>query len=283
VAEAGQYRARGGDLRGRLHSDRLRRRRPRGRRIRHLEWPIHAEILAARPEVNVVAPHSSLSRHGAVGDQRRDRPVLERGRLVHRRRPDFSSRAISSTRRSSARSWRGRSEAHAVLLKNHGATFVGTSVRRRPSPVCSWSEPPACTGAGRLRPRPRASGHEEIAEKRRTSTPRGQSRTSAVLQPQNSTERKAHPHEDRRDHRHRNDGPGNGRHPGEGGMNVRCFDTSERLVSASPAMSRPPPVCSSESADRRRRRPDRSPSTATCRGGSRRRPRHRSRPRETPS
>ena len=37
--------------------------------IRHLEWPIHAEILLARPDVNVVAHTHPFHATVAVGDR----------------------------------------------------------------------------------------------------------------------------------------------------------------------------------------------------------------------
>jgi L-fuculose-phosphate aldolase len=98
--------------------------------IRHLEWPIHAEILEARPDVNVVAHthpfHATLlsATEVEIGPYTNEGVWFESGvkhfkltsDLVNT--PELGRELVGAL---------GASDA--VLLKNHGVAFVGQSVK----------------------------------------------------------------------------------------------------------------------------------------------------------
>jgi L-fuculose-phosphate aldolase len=98
--------------------------------IRHLEWPIHSEILLSRPDVNVVAHthpfHATVlsATDVAIGPFSNEGVWFGEGGVPHFKltsdlvnTPDLGRELAGAL---------GPNEA--VLLKNHGATFVGQSV-----------------------------------------------------------------------------------------------------------------------------------------------------------
>ncbi|MGP4112276.1 class II aldolase/adducin family protein [Streptomyces sp. 4N509B] len=102
-----------------------------GQGLRHLEWPLHAEIMRARPDVNVVghshpfhatvfgasdAPLETVHNHGAW--------FAEHGV------PRFDSTSHIITTPELGREVAGvLGAAEAVLLAHHGVAFVGRSVK----------------------------------------------------------------------------------------------------------------------------------------------------------
>jgi len=141
--------------------------------IRHLEWPIHAEILAARPEVNVVAHTHPFHATVLSATNAEIGPYSNEGVWFTGGVPHFKLTSdLVNTPQLGQELARALGRAHAVLLKNHGATFVGTSVREATLAGVFLER------AARLQLALAASGlahehsgHEEIAEKRRTIYP----------------------------------------------------------------------------------------------------------------
>jgi L-fuculose-phosphate aldolase len=101
-----------------------------GEGIRHLEWPIHAKILAARPDVNVVAHTHPFHATALSATAAEIRPYSNEGvwfteTVRHfKLTSDLVNTAELGTELAAA-----LGPAEAVLLKNHGAAFVGTDVR----------------------------------------------------------------------------------------------------------------------------------------------------------
>lgn len=101
-----------------------------GTGIRHLEWPIHAEILRARRDVNVVAHTHPFHATVLSATAAQIRPYTNEGVWFTEtvRRFTITSDLINSPQL-------GRElvtalgPAEAVLLRNHGAVFVGDDVR----------------------------------------------------------------------------------------------------------------------------------------------------------
>jgi L-fuculose-phosphate aldolase len=98
--------------------------------IRHLEWPIHAEILASRPEVNVVAHthpfHATLlsATEVDIGPYTNEGAWFEDGIKHFKLTSDLINTPALGRELATAL---GGSDA--VLLKNHGVAFVGPSVK----------------------------------------------------------------------------------------------------------------------------------------------------------
>jgi ribulose-5-phosphate 4-epimerase/fuculose-1-phosphate aldolase len=98
--------------------------------IRHLEWPIHAEILASRPDVNVVAHthpfHATVlsATDVEIGPYSNEGVWFERGVAHFKLTSDLVNTPELGRELADA-----LGPSHAVLLKNHGATFVGASVK----------------------------------------------------------------------------------------------------------------------------------------------------------
>jgi L-fuculose-phosphate aldolase len=94
------------------------------------EWPIHAEIYAARPDVNAIvhthAPATVV--FGALGDELL--PLSHDACPFYRRLGTFSRTTNTITSRDVARMMVNDLGANpAVLLKNHGVVVVGESIK----------------------------------------------------------------------------------------------------------------------------------------------------------
>jgi len=96
----------------------------------HLEWPIHSEILRSRPEVNVVAHTHPFHAKVLSATEVEIGPYTNEGVWFEAGVPHFK---LTSDLVTTPELGRGLAEAlgnhEAVLLKNHGACFVGASVR----------------------------------------------------------------------------------------------------------------------------------------------------------
>jgi L-fuculose-phosphate aldolase len=101
-----------------------------GEGARHLEWPVHAEILEARPEVNVVAHthpfHATLlsATEVEIGPYTNEGVWFEGGVKHFKLTSDLINTPALGQELAGAL---GTSDA--VLLKNHGVAFVGRSVK----------------------------------------------------------------------------------------------------------------------------------------------------------
>ena len=141
--------------------------------IRHLEWPIHAEILASRPDVNVVAHthpfHATVlsSTSAEIG------PYSNEGVWFKGGVPHFKLTSDLVNTPELGRELAGAlGPSLAVLLKNHGATFVGASVKEATLAGVFLERAArvqlALASAGLAHEH---SGPEEIAQKRLTIYP----------------------------------------------------------------------------------------------------------------
>jgi ribulose-5-phosphate 4-epimerase/fuculose-1-phosphate aldolase len=99
--------------------------------IRHLEWPIHSEILRSRPDVNVVAHthpfHATVlsATTAEIGPYTNEGVWFADGGVPHFK---LTSDLVNTPEL--GRELAGAlGPTAAVLLKNHGAAFVGTDVR----------------------------------------------------------------------------------------------------------------------------------------------------------
>jgi L-fuculose-phosphate aldolase len=101
-----------------------------GEGARHLEWPIHAEILEARPEVNVVAHthpfHATLlsATEVEIGPYTNEGVWFEGGVKHFKLTSDLVNTPALGRELAGA-----LGGADAVLLRNHGVAFVGRSVK----------------------------------------------------------------------------------------------------------------------------------------------------------
>jgi L-fuculose-phosphate aldolase len=101
-----------------------------GEGIRHLEWPIHAAILEARPTVGVVAHthpfHATVlsATEEHIGPYTNEGVWFESGVTHFKLTSDLVNTPELGRELALA-----LGEAEAVLLKNHGATFVGATVK----------------------------------------------------------------------------------------------------------------------------------------------------------
>ena len=95
----------------------------------HNEWPIHTEIMRARAEINVVAHTHAF--HTSVFSAVKDplRPVGIEGGYFYPDVPRFSGSAelINTVPLGRSLTQALGPTAWAVLMKNHGVTFCGTS------------------------------------------------------------------------------------------------------------------------------------------------------------
>jgi L-fuculose-phosphate aldolase len=95
---------------------------------RHSEWPIHSEILRARPDVNVVVhSHPFYASVFSAADEPLQPYTLDADYFVElpRHQDDVALITIKSEGQALARSL---GKAFAVLMANHGVTFCGTSI-----------------------------------------------------------------------------------------------------------------------------------------------------------
>lgn len=101
-----------------------------GTGLRHLEWPLHAEIMRARPDVNFVGhSHSHYATVlGATGEELgayNNHGVWFADHGV----PRFNDTSqIVTTVELGVEVAKQLGEAEAILLKNHGVAFVGDNV-----------------------------------------------------------------------------------------------------------------------------------------------------------
>jgi len=99
-----------------------------GQGTRHSEWPIHSEILRARPDVAVVAHTHPF--HASVFSASTDPLVpftLDADYLVDVPRHEDEV-ALVTTKEEGAALARSLGGAFAVFMGNHGVTFCGTTV-----------------------------------------------------------------------------------------------------------------------------------------------------------
>jgi len=141
--------------------------------IRHLEWPIHAEILAARRDVDVVAHthpfHATVlsATDVEVGPYSNEGAWFVGGVRHFKLTSDLVDTAELGRELAVA-----LGDADAVLLKNHGAAFVGRGVKEATLAGVFLERAArvqlvlASSGLAHHH-----SGDEEIAEKRRTIYP----------------------------------------------------------------------------------------------------------------
>ena len=98
--------------------------------IRHLEWPIHAKILQARRDVNVVAHTHPFHATALSATTAQIRPYSNEGVWFSEVVGHFKLTSdLVNTPELGAELATALGSSEAVLLKNHGAAFVGTDVR----------------------------------------------------------------------------------------------------------------------------------------------------------
>jgi len=101
-----------------------------GTGLRHLEWPLHAEIMRARPDVNVVG-HSHSHYATVIGACDVDlAPFNNHGVwFAEHSVPRFTETSHIITTVALGKSVANTlGQAEAILLRNHGVAFVGDSV-----------------------------------------------------------------------------------------------------------------------------------------------------------
>lgn len=101
-----------------------------GQGLLHLEWPLHAEIMKARPDVNVVG-HSHAHYSTVIGAT--DATILPYNNhgvwFAYEGVPRFAETShIITTVPLGVAAAKTLGKANAVLLANHGVAFVGASV-----------------------------------------------------------------------------------------------------------------------------------------------------------
>lgn len=98
--------------------------------IRHLEWPIHSAILQSRPDVNVVAHTHPFHATVLSATEEEIRPYTNEGIWFETGVSHFKLTSdLVNTPELGRELALALGEKEAVLLKNHGATFVGTGVK----------------------------------------------------------------------------------------------------------------------------------------------------------
>jgi L-fuculose-phosphate aldolase len=101
-----------------------------GTGLRHLEWPIHAEILRSRPDVTVVAHTHPFHATVLSATAEQIRPYTNEGVWFAGGVPHFKLTSDLVNTPELGRELAGAlGSTSAVLLKNHGAAFVGSDVR----------------------------------------------------------------------------------------------------------------------------------------------------------
>lgn len=102
-----------------------------GEGFRHLEWPLHAEVFKARPDVNFVG-HSHAHYATVFGAGRNElAPVSNHGAWFSEHgvpRFDETSHIITTVELGIAVA-KQLGQAEAILLANHGIVFTGSDVR----------------------------------------------------------------------------------------------------------------------------------------------------------
>jgi L-fuculose-phosphate aldolase len=95
---------------------------------RHSEWPIHSEILRARPDVNVVAhSHPFYASVFSAADEPLQPYTLDADYFIDVPRHEDEV-ALITTREEGAALARSLGDAFAVLMGSHGVTFCGTTI-----------------------------------------------------------------------------------------------------------------------------------------------------------
>ena len=98
--------------------------------LRHLEWPIHAEILEERPDVNVVAHTHPFHATALSATEVEIGPYSNEGVwFAHGVKHYKLTSDLVNTPELGRELAVALGASVAVLLKNHGATFVGASVK----------------------------------------------------------------------------------------------------------------------------------------------------------
>lgn len=98
--------------------------------IRHYEWPIHSAILQARQDVNVVAHTHPFHATVLSATEEDIRPFTNEGVWFETGVSHFKLTSdLVNTPELGRELALALGEKEAVLLKNHGATFVGASVK----------------------------------------------------------------------------------------------------------------------------------------------------------
>src|SRR3984885_14100505 len=100
-----------------------------GKGNRHHEWPIHAEILRARPDVNAVGhTHAFYSQIFAATDEPMH-PVGKEGAWFDDQPKFQETCSLIRTPELGVRAAATLGSADAVFLMSHGIAFVGTTIR----------------------------------------------------------------------------------------------------------------------------------------------------------
>lgn len=98
--------------------------------IRHLEWPIHSEILRARPDINVVAHTHPFHATVLSATDVEIGPYTNEGVWFSGGVRHFKLTSdLVNTSELGAELAQALGGAEAVLLKNHGAAFVAPSIK----------------------------------------------------------------------------------------------------------------------------------------------------------
>ncbi|WP_368498572.1 class II aldolase/adducin family protein [Herbiconiux sp. A18JL235] len=101
-----------------------------GTGLRHLEWPLHAEIMKARPDVNFVG-HSHAHYSTVLGASEEElKPYNNHGVwFAYEGVPRFAETShIITTVPLGVAAAKALGDAQAILLANHGVAFVGSTV-----------------------------------------------------------------------------------------------------------------------------------------------------------
>ena len=102
-----------------------------GTGLRHLEWPLHTELMLARPDINVVGhSHPFNAIIFAATGQKLGAYSNEGVWFEETGVPHFTLTSdLIDTRELGKAHAKGMGGSDAVFLRNHGASFVGASVR----------------------------------------------------------------------------------------------------------------------------------------------------------
>ncbi|GAA3732239.1 ribulose-5-phosphate 4-epimerase/fuculose-1-phosphate aldolase [Spinactinospora alkalitolerans] len=102
-----------------------------GQGLRHLEWPLHTEIMLARPEVNVVGHSHPFHSTVFSATTAEIAPYVNHAVwFADHGVPRFTETShIITTQPLGASVAQTLGEAEAVLLANHGVAFVGRNVK----------------------------------------------------------------------------------------------------------------------------------------------------------
>jgi ribulose-5-phosphate 4-epimerase/fuculose-1-phosphate aldolase len=100
-------------------------------RGKHSEWPIHAEIFKRRPEINVVGHTHSFYTSVFSATNERLQPVTMDGARLPTETPHFKgSNELVHTPEIGADLAKTLGEAYAIIMGNHGSTFLGKNIEQ---------------------------------------------------------------------------------------------------------------------------------------------------------